>query len=124
LFGIWNGYVIRWRRRNDKRDSKRWHIVGRLCVGLLLFMGILPLFSWGVYVINPFLLLSPWHGGVVTLFLAFGCSYWIYDMIINYINGWDWDYSGSKDSRFWRGELYVWIFLVTILLIFGNRLDG
>jgi len=123
LFALWNGYVIRWKHHNGNRDSKIWHMIGRLCVGGLLITGLLPLFSWGVYVINPALLLTPWHGGVLTVLLAFGCSYWIYDRIINHINGWRWDYAGTKDSKFWRAELYAWIGLVLLWAALGGWLE-
>ena len=128
LVAVWNGLVIRWRNDRNKKDSKLWHMLGRVLVIGIFFIGIMPFVSgWYQYVVNPFALLTPWHGAFLSLLIVFGLSYWIYDIIINWINnfvnGWDY-HNSSKDRKFWRVELYVWAGLVVIWSIFGGMLEN
>lgn len=112
LFAYWNAYVIRWKLNRfgtSERDSRIWHRIGvPIRIGVLLialypFMG-----SWYTYVLNPACGLNSWHGGILTILLIFGMSYWLYNYIINRINKWDWDYNGFKDRKHYRVLLYVW----------------
>lgn len=109
LFAFWNGFVIRWKLRNDQFASKKWHKIGWFARVAVLLIALFPFFpEWYWYILNPAALLSGLHGGLLTCLLIIGVSYWLYNYIINRINGWDWDYVGFDDSSSYRVLLYVW----------------
>jgi len=109
LFAIWNGLVIWWKHKNDALTKKKWHKVGWFARVAILFVALFPFLpEWYWYVLNPAALLGGWHGGLLTVLLITGVSYWLYNYIINKINHWDWDYIGFDDRSHYRVLLYVW----------------
>ena len=109
LFAVWNGLVIRWKLKNDQLASKKWHKVGWFARVLVLLIALFPFMpEWYWYVINPAALLVGWHGALLTILLITGMSYWLYNYIINRINGWKWDYNGFEDNKHYRVLLYVY----------------
>jgi len=79
LFSIWNGLSILWQQNIDGKEelwSKRWHLVGRLCIlaiviDLLLFQNIISNIGLFKY-----------------LFIVFNLSWTVYNFIINIVRKW------------------------------------
>lgn len=113
LFAAWNGYVIRWKHLNTKRDSDMWHRIGVVNkIGLLLLVLAMFLPDWYGYVINPFALLTGWYGISLTILVAFLCSYFFYNMIINRIRGLPWYY-----QKWLPNDIYAVFFYISLFLI-------
>jgi len=107
LLAFWNGYVIKWKLKNDKKATKIWHKIGFWQrVGLLIIGCVVYISgSWDPYIINPIYFLHGWPGLLVTISLFTWVSYIGYNAIINWVNGWKWFYLGKKK---YGGDLYVY----------------
>lgn len=120
LFAIWNGFVIKWKLKNDQTASKKWHSVGfwaraGLLIAVLLFY--LPEYAW--VIVCPGFILGGWYGAALTTVTTFIFSYWIYNLIINKINGWKWDYLGEGEygDMWYVGGFILSGFLLLVLLV-------
>jgi hypothetical protein len=128
IFALWNGYVIRWKLRNDTGASVTWHQIGVLNksgLGLISFVGFVPVPYAAI--INPFFLLSGWYGIALTVIFNLLFTYWIYNFIINWINNWSWRYlgEGKKGNMNYFGTFFVLILAslaITTMAIF-DKLD-
>ena len=117
LFALWNGYVIRWKLKNE--HSQTWHSIGWWVRLVVVAMMLSFYFDVG-FIADPALLLDTWYGVGVTSLTSLVCGYWVYNLIINKINGWDWDYLGKgKKGGFGYsfGLGVVFVVDVTILVV-------
>lgn len=115
LFAFWNGFVIRWEQNKfDTRqtDSKIWHKIGVLNRGGLWLIAILSQIG------NPIMLLfDKWWAEGITTILIIGLSYWIYNLIINKINRWKWDYQKELTTQLYHISLIIYLILLTTVVI-------
>ena len=111
LFAYWNGYVIKWKLNNDKKASDIWHTQGfwarMFVVGALLY-AYLPN-EW-MAIANPAYLLDWYYGIPITVLVCSVLGYWVYNIIINKVNGWRWNYLGD-------GVVGGWAYLVSMVIV-------
>lgn len=126
IFALWNGYVIKWKLRNDTDASTTWHQIGVLNrSGLILisFVGFLP--DPYAAIINPLFLVPGWYGIALTVILNLLLTFWIYNFIINWVNNWNWRYLGKgiKGDMKYFGAFFTLILAtlaITTMAIFDK----
>jgi len=126
LFAYWNGYVIKWKLNNDKKASDIWHTQGfwarMFVVGALLY-AYLPN-EW-IAIANPAYLLDWYYGIPITVLVCSVLGYWVYNIIINKVNGWRWNYLGVSVNYLWGlffinnryGVVGGWAYTVSMVIV-------
>ena len=105
FFSLWNGYIIRWKLRNEKKSSKIWHKLG-------WFVRFIPFLAIGIEYWGS------WERVIVyeLALLLFG---WIlYDPPINLINEWKILHIDRK------GINETMIKIVVFILSFGKKINS
>jgi hypothetical protein len=128
VFGIWNGFVIKWKQLNDSKASALWHKIGRVTLGMVMLTLFIPdLPQWFLYVMNPVQLFGDYNAYRIILALGiyFSLCWSPYDMVINWVREMKWNYIGAgKDPKFHWPTVIVIASLTLLWAVFGNWFCG